>query len=202
MQIPKLPPLTSPLTKSIRTLEGILITLIASGTAILSLVDPSSLPHKEAGWLLTAQGGALLLQRGLLKIVAIQKGIGVGPPIDDQQLDKTMAAITDQAAAVADMVNTHGEVLTKLNQVDLTHLPTKADLDELVAKLQAYAQAHETPPAPVDVAGNLAAGEIPPEAEAAIQPPDPADPVPGAPPAAPSAAATIPPPVPPAGAGG
>ena len=70
----KVPKLTAGLTKSIRTLEGILLAATSVAESAYALIDPSKLSPKEAAILLSINGGILAVQRGTLKAVALTKG--------------------------------------------------------------------------------------------------------------------------------
>src|SRR5581483_5609202 len=112
----KIPKLSTPLAKGIRTTEGILTYVVGGLITIVSGIDPQALPHKEAANLAVVLTVLYTIQRGLLKVVAIQKGFGVAAPIDDQKLEHTMAAMVDQASQVDQIVNEHGALLEKLNK--------------------------------------------------------------------------------------
>lgn len=193
-----LPTLSTPLKAGIRTTEGILSGVVAGLISVCSVIDPHALPKKE-GAIITA-GIAVLygVQRTLLKVVAVQKGLGVGAPIDDQKLDHTMASIVDQATAVNQLVEQHQGIVDDLSKIDFTQLPTKAELEELLSKLESFANQPPAPvpapePAPPAVPSDPvadAAVSITPAEEATVQPPAMTpSPIPA--PAEPSAAATI-----------
>lgn len=135
MTIPKL---SSPLAKGIRTTEGILTTIITTLIALTSVVDPHALPKKEGAILVAATTVLYTLQRGLIKIVAIQKGLGVAAPIDDEKLDHTLAAIVDQATAVDNLFSQHQQIaddLEHLKNIDLTKLPSKEEIEQLFSEV-------------------------------------------------------------------
>lgn len=204
MSIPKL---SAPLAKGIRTTEGILTTVVTGLIVLVSGLDPSTLPRKEAAWVTGGLAALFMLQRGLIKTVAIQKGLGVAPPIDDAKFDHTVQAITDQGAKLDDFINKHGQVVDALENAGIGELPTKDQIAEMLKKLEDLANAQppvapvSTPapalapePVPVPVEDPVAvaaagvsdadvAAQVPP----AMQTGDPA-------PAVPSASATVPPP--------
>jgi hypothetical protein len=208
----RLPKLSTPLAKSLRTAEGILVAIVNALVALTAGIDPHTLPRKEAAIILAAQNGALLAQRGLIKIVALQKGLGVGAPIDDQKLEHTMQAIVDQAAQIDQLI----PQLTKLAE-QVAHpqvaLPGSVGTvarvgggleTALATPTQSAANTASSPPqSPLasdeDPALDVAVG-LSDDDEQAIQPPSGADPAtithglaPEAPPAsAPTAPVTTP----------
>lgn len=81
-----IPLLTTPLTKAIRTSEGIMVYLVNFVLGFGAAVDPSSLPPGVAAkWAAVVTVGHVL-SRTLLKVFAAQKSFGVGPPDDAGQL--------------------------------------------------------------------------------------------------------------------
>jgi hypothetical protein len=175
-----IPKLSSPLAKGIRTTEGILTSVVGGMITAASLIDPHALPKKESAILLAGLSVLYTIQRGLIKVVALQKGLGVGAPIDDAKLDHTVAAITDQAASVSQLVDQHKDIAEDLNNlVAGGHLPTKEQLDTLLQQLEKLANPlvpAETPapatPEPVETPeATVAATEVTPDEEAAVQPP-------------------------------
>lgn len=69
-----IPKLSQPLTKAIRTTEGLLISAITVFEFVYSSIDPHRLSTKEAGILAAIQSGALVAQRMVIKAVALTKG--------------------------------------------------------------------------------------------------------------------------------
>jgi hypothetical protein len=76
-----LPKITAPLAKAARTSEGILLAVTAAAAGVGSAIDPSKLPPKEAAIVASALAGLHAVTRTTLKVVAVQKGVGVGAPI-------------------------------------------------------------------------------------------------------------------------
>lgn len=71
MTVPKF---TTPLTKAIRTGEGILLALTSVAEVVYTSLDPSKLSPREAAILVSVNAGVLAVQRGVLKAVALTKG--------------------------------------------------------------------------------------------------------------------------------
>lgn len=69
--------LSKPLTKAIQTTEGALVVVSGIAVAVTSAIDPSTLSHKNAALIIGAQNVALLIQRGVIKSVALLVGLGV-----------------------------------------------------------------------------------------------------------------------------
>lgn len=80
------PKLSAPLAKAIRTSEGILVWLTNLGLAVGALIDPSTLPPKEAAIVASAVTGLHVASRTLLKVTALQQGAGVTAPLGDTDL--------------------------------------------------------------------------------------------------------------------
>lgn len=202
MSIPKL---STPLAKGIRTTEGILTTVISGLIVLVSGVDPSTLPRKEAAIVTAGLAGLFMVQRGLLKVVAIQKGFGVAAPIDNAKFEHTVAAITDQGAKLDDFINQHGQVITALENAGIGDLPTKTQIQDMMKKFEellaqqpasAPTPAPEPAPAPAPVpvedpvavaAAGVSEADVAAEVPPTLQTGDPS-------PATPSAAASVPPP--------
>lgn len=86
------PKLSAPLTKAIRTSEGILVWLTNIGLAAGALVDPTTLPPKEAAIVASAITGLHVASRTLLKVTALQQGAGIAAPVDDTDLMEHLAS--------------------------------------------------------------------------------------------------------------
>jgi hypothetical protein len=76
-----IPKLSAPLTKAIRTSEGIMVWAVNVGTVAFTLLESSKLPPKEAGIIVAANTAFHGGYRTLLKVIALQKGVGIGEPI-------------------------------------------------------------------------------------------------------------------------
>src|ERR1700746_3473215 len=107
---------TVPLAKSIRTGEGILVYLINLVLGLGAVIDPNSLPPAVAAKWAAIVAAAHVVSRTALKVMAVQKSIGVQPPIDPQ-------AFVDQLVA---------EISTKVDAG-----PTLDAVDNLVKKTEA-----------------------------------------------------------------
>lgn len=91
---------TSPLAKAIRTSEGILVYLINLVLGLGAIIDPSKLPPVVAAKWAAVLAIAHLVARTGLKILAVQRGLNIGDPIDPQALiDKTAADIASRTGA-------------------------------------------------------------------------------------------------------
>lgn len=74
------PKFTAPLAKALRTSEGVLVYVLNAALAAGTIIEPSKLPPKEAAIVAAAVTGAHLAARTLLKVVAVQKSVGLGEP--------------------------------------------------------------------------------------------------------------------------
>ncbi|HEV3094981.1 MAG TPA: hypothetical protein VGY30_10760 [Solirubrobacteraceae bacterium] len=81
------PKLSAPLTKAIRTSEGILVWLTNLGLAAGAVVDPSTLPPKEAAIVGSVLTGLHVASRTLLKVQALQMGVGIPAPASASETD-------------------------------------------------------------------------------------------------------------------
>lgn len=98
----KVPRLSAPLAKAIRTSEGILVYLVNIGLAAGSVIDPSKLPAKEAAIVGAGLTGLHVASRTLLKIAAVQKGLvpQLSSPIEPpalSQLEGPLKRLVEQA---------------------------------------------------------------------------------------------------------
>jgi hypothetical protein len=102
MQV-QIPRLSAPLTKAIRTSEGILTWLSSVVIAIGAAIDPSKLPPKVAAIVVGALTVAHSVSRTILKATAIQKDLGVDAPIpfDPVALDEAASFASSVEAAFA-----------------------------------------------------------------------------------------------------
>lgn len=82
---------TTPLAKSIRTLEGQLVTISNVAAVALSAVDPTTLPHKWAAAVVAVQNIALLAQRGFIKVKASK----LNTVLDAASFDDAVQAVED-----------------------------------------------------------------------------------------------------------
>jgi hypothetical protein len=98
------PKLSVPLTKAIRTSEGILVWLTNLGLAAGALIEPSTLPPKEAAIVASAVTGLHVVSRTLLKVTALQQGAGLPAPATDlvEELAFNVARKLKLPAAVVD----------------------------------------------------------------------------------------------------
>lgn len=76
-----IPDKTSPLTKAIRTSEGVLVYLVNIALVVGAAIPSDHLSAKRAATLAIIMNGLHLVSRTLLKITAIQKGVGIGDAI-------------------------------------------------------------------------------------------------------------------------
>jgi hypothetical protein len=76
----KVPKLSAPLKAGIRTTETILVFLVNIGLVVGAAIDPSKLSPQAAGILAAALTGLHVASRTLLKVVAVQQGVGIAPP--------------------------------------------------------------------------------------------------------------------------
>lgn len=93
-----IPKTTTPLTKSIRTLEGQLVTASNVAAVALSAVDPSALPHKYAGAVVVIQNIALILQRGLIKVKSLNGVLPVATEVT-HDLEDVLSALESEDPA-------------------------------------------------------------------------------------------------------
>ncbi len=81
------PKLSAPLVKDIRTGEGVAEWVLGVGVTALTAVGDVTITKGVTT--LTILAGIKSLRRGLLKIVALQKGVGVAAPIEPAVLVST-----------------------------------------------------------------------------------------------------------------
>lgn len=151
----QLPQLSTPLTAGIRTTEGILSAIVTSLISICTIVDPHALPKKEAAILVAATAVLYGVQRTLLKVVAVQKGLGIAAPIDNVQLDHILGAVGAQAESVSQLVDQHATLVKGVEGLAKNGL-TKQSIDDLMKKLEEFANA------PMVVSAAPAVGETTP----------------------------------------
>lgn len=135
---------TTPLTKAIATLEGIVLAGAAAVPWVVSLVDPATLSKPDAAKWSVASAVALGICRSAIKVVALVKtatGIGAAP-IDVEALAKNVVA--------------HAGVM----------VPSTSELQKIVA--EAIKLSRETPAAIIHQVENVAAPvtPVPPVSEA------------------------------------
>lgn len=75
-----IPKLSAPLVKDIRTGEGVAEWALALGLVVLGACSDLSWAHSAT--FLTILAGVKGARRGLLKVVALQQGAGIGPPLE------------------------------------------------------------------------------------------------------------------------
>lgn len=166
-----IPKVTSPLAKAARTSEGALVALVNVGLVVGASIDPSKLPPKYAAVVAGALTGLHAINRTLLKVVAVQKGVGLASPIPLQIGSATSGT---PGAFIQWSEGITGGATKLVGEV-------KAKVDEAEAALK---EAQETD-------GDTA---LPPELAAAVPP---ANPAPDAnPPAVPAPASVAPQPQP------
>ncbi len=167
------PILSAPLTKAIRTSEGILVWLTNVGVAAAALINPATLPPKEAAIIASAVTGLHVASRTLLKVQALQAGVGVRPPVDEAALVSQLADelagkvgihlpahVVDEATlakVVSEAVKVAGDPHAALHSVE----------QELVSDAEEFA-AQPAPTVPATPFGSVAAVEAAP-ADAAAQ---------------------------------
>ncbi len=71
------PKLSSPLTKAIRTIEGITVTVINTSLVICAAIPAAGLSVKDAGILAAINTGLLVASRTAIKLMALAKGVGL-----------------------------------------------------------------------------------------------------------------------------
>jgi len=86
-----IPKVSAPLAKDIRTGEGVAFWLTSVGVAVTAAIDPTVLPVKWAATLVTVNAALQRVSRTLLKVVAIQKGVGVDQPINFDPIPSAQA---------------------------------------------------------------------------------------------------------------
>ncbi len=132
-----IPKLSAPLTKAIRTSEGILVWVVNLSLAAAALLEPSKLPPKEAAIVAGALTGLHLASRTLLKATALQQGIGIpAPPASQLKLPATTLNDANLAKIISDVVAAAGH--------------PDAVFDQAVSDAEEFA--HQ-PPAPAKLAG-------------------------------------------------
>lgn len=96
----KVPATTSPLAKGIRTTEGILTTILTIAITVATAIKPQYLSHQEAGILDTVLVGLYTVQRGLIKV----KALNTGPvtPLDLSGLEGKIASAVGVAVPTDD----------------------------------------------------------------------------------------------------
>lgn len=138
-------PITNPLAKSIRTLEGILAAAAGVTVWVISLVDPHTLSKPEAAKWSAVSAVALLVSRTIIKGLAILNPGGAAvPPLDVAALAANLAAhigvalpsTTELRALVTDAVHAANSPAGLLAGAEAVLLPT--DVQE----------AAQPPPAP------------------------------------------------------
>lgn len=159
------PKLTNPLAKAVRTSEGVLVWLINAALAAGTIIEPSKLPTKEAAIAASALTAVHVVSRTLLKVVAVQQGVGLGEPesvdvpAEVKKLVVDAGLASDQRFAEIGKVLNEGmnslngtlaahirEIAKALNQAGGTQ-PT-----ETVAEAEGQAQPAGQGPAPGQVA--------------------------------------------------
>lgn len=114
MTIPKL---SAPLTKAIRTSEGILVWGVNIAVGVASAIPAAHLTVKEAAIIATINTGAHTAQRGLLKAIALGKGAGIDPiPFTPPAAVATV--VGDVAAVAPTIVDQVSQDLGKTPSVD------------------------------------------------------------------------------------
>lgn len=98
------PKLSAPLTKAIRTSEGILVWATNVVLAAGALVDPSTLPPKEAAVVGSVLTGLHVASRTLVKVTALQQGVGLAAPVPFEspiadELAKALKTVLPQVLA-------------------------------------------------------------------------------------------------------
>lgn len=134
----KIPKFSAPLTKAIRTTEGILVVAVNIAIGVASAIPTAHLSVKEAATLAVINNGALLAQRGLIKGIALLKLAGFTP---------LEPAVLGQAAGIASAITplvgtTIGDVAA-----DVAKTPSLATAEGQASTLVADAEAVLAPPA-------------------------------------------------------
>lgn len=80
------PKISAPLAKSIRTGEGILVYASNVALGLLGAL-PNGLTWKQSALFATILNGLHVVSRSMLKITAINKGLGIDAPIPVATLD-------------------------------------------------------------------------------------------------------------------
>jgi hypothetical protein len=168
------PRLSAPLTKAIRTSEGILVWLVNLGLAAGALVDPTTLPPKEAAIVVSALTGLHVASRTLLKVTAVQQGVGIAPPVDEAALVEQLAGelagkfgvrlpahFVDEASLakiVSEGVKAAGDPQAALHSVETQVV---SDAEEFAAQPPAPSAPAAPLTTPADVASQTVAPAVP-----------------------------------------
>lgn len=89
------PKLSAPLVKDIRTGEGIFEWVLATAGGLAAVTGNASYSH--TGVYLAILAGIKGARRGLVKAIAIQKGLGIGAPIQPGLPELGQALVSDAA---------------------------------------------------------------------------------------------------------
>lgn len=97
-----IPQLTGPLVKDVRTGEGILEDLLIVAGPVMAATGNLSFGHTAL--YMTILAGLKGVRRGLIKVVALQKGVGVGAPVQPSGTfgGQSLASVLDEVDATAE----------------------------------------------------------------------------------------------------
>lgn len=163
------PKLSAPLTKAIRTSEGILVWLVNVGLAAGAILEPAKLPAKEAAIVGGALTGLHVASRTLLKITALQRGVGIEAP---QEID-LLPDLADHLAArlkLPEPVVTDETVARIVSEAVKAIGDPKATLQALVSDAEEFAHEPPAPQGPPAVAPAAPVAPAPPPAAAPAPP--------------------------------
>lgn len=159
------PKLSAPLTKAIRTSEGIAFWAVNAAIGIAASVPAAQLSVKDAAILASINAGGLTVSRILLKVTAISKGVGLAPinfeplPFAPQASGLIASAVSTAIGDVAQ--NTSGKapsLHTVADEIDalaqkagevapLLPGPAGKDISEVVSAVETAVSAAPEPPA-------------------------------------------------------
>ncbi len=141
------PKLTAPLAKAIRTSEGVLVYVLNAALAAGTIIEPSKLPPKEAAIVAAGLSGVHVAARTLLKVVAVQKNVGIAEPERVDVAEEVKGLLEHHAgvhqAQLQELTNAISRGLGDLNSGLAAHI--KAAVSEV-------AQAADRPIGALDVA--------------------------------------------------
>lgn len=138
------PKLSAPLTKAIRTSEGIAVWVLNIALGIASSIPQTHLSVKEAGILATITTGIHVASRTMLKVTAVSKGLGA-PEIPFTPPAAVQKVITAGTAAAP-------KVIYDVEK-DLAEKPSVIAVEEQAAELVGDTTEFATQPPPPQPAG-------------------------------------------------
>ena len=144
-----IPKLSNPLSKAIRTTEGILVSVINVALLVGAAIPHTGLSPEVAGILASVNTGLLVASRTSLKLSALSKGLGLDPipALGQARTGQIGKALGDVAAAVTTDVGATPNAATVETQIDqgITDAQELADPPPAVAEGAAVEPAATTP---------------------------------------------------------